>query len=77
MNKMLMSLSTIIEQWNETCSNQESGAQVRFKKIFVLCFYKILFVLYFYKILLKIILIWTMYRFAMLHQDDNDLKQLV
>ena len=30
-NKMLTSLSTIIEQWDETCLNQESSGQVRFK----------------------------------------------
>ena len=30
-NKMLSSLSTIIERWNETCLNQESSGQVRFK----------------------------------------------
>ena len=30
MNKMLTSLSTIIERWNEPCLNQESSGQVRF-----------------------------------------------
>ena len=30
-NKMLTSLSTIMERWNETCLNQESSGQVRFK----------------------------------------------
>ena len=56
MNKMLTSLSTIIERWNETCLNQESSGQVRFKKILVL---------YFCKILLKIILIRIVFRSAM------------
>ena len=31
-NKMLTSLSTIIDRWNETCLNKESSGQVRFKK---------------------------------------------
>ena len=31
-NKMLTSLSMIIERWNEACLNQESSGQVRFKK---------------------------------------------
>ena len=56
MNKMLTSLSTIIERWNETCLNQESSGQVRFKKNLVLFF--------FCKILLKIILIRITYRSA-------------
>ena len=32
LNKMLTSLSTIIEQWNEIGLNQESSGQVRLKK---------------------------------------------
>ena len=39
-NKMLTSLSTIIERWNETCLNQESSGQVRFKKILFYIFVK-------------------------------------
>ena len=32
-NKILTSLSTIIDRWNETELNQESSGQVRFEKI--------------------------------------------
>ena len=39
-NKMLTSLSTIIDRWNETCLNQESSGQVRFKKILFHIFVK-------------------------------------
>ena len=39
-NKMLTSLSTIIDRWNETYLNQESSGQVRFKKILFYVFVK-------------------------------------
>ena len=55
-NKMLTSLSTIIDRWNETYLNQESSGQVSFKKKLVLCFCKIL---------LKISLIRIIFRSAM------------
>ena len=53
---MLTLLSTIIDRWNETCLNQVSNGQVRFKKNLVL---------FFCKILLKIFLIRIIYRSAM------------
>ena len=56
MNKMLTSLSTIIERWNETCLNQELSDPIRLKKNLVI---------YFCKILLKIILIRIVFRSAM------------
>ena len=55
-NKILTSISTIIDRWNETELNQESSGQVRFKKNLVLCSCKIL---------LKIILIRIIFRSAM------------
>ena len=38
-NKLVTSLSTIIERWNETCLNQESSGQVCFKKILFYVFF--------------------------------------